>query len=109
MTHYSHCFLSRLFQIQYTEVTRGTFCLQSQPSVVSYFSGSDLAGCGSNCELGELWSQNLCDQDPVVWDFPGQKTVKNTISKGMALSRKAVEFSTRAILVITPESCSHFV
>ena len=46
MTHYSHSFLRGLFQIQYAEVTRGTFSLQSQLSIVSSFSGNDLAGWG---------------------------------------------------------------
>lgn len=53
MTHHPHSFLSKQFQIQYTEATREIFCLQSQPYIVSYFSGSGLAGWGSKGELGE--------------------------------------------------------
>lgn len=39
-------------------------------------------------------SQKLCDQDPVIWDFPGQKCVKNIINGEMGQQGKAVGCST---------------
>ena len=42
----SHSFVSRQFQIQYTEIAREIVCLHSQPYIVSHSFDSSLAGWG---------------------------------------------------------------